>query len=303
MKNKTSLVTILLALATPLHGGPSASADYAIPAATLDSGGGKSSSLNYANDGSAGGLAGISTAPDSATTAKHGYIGQLYDITGLQLTADPQDVPEGQDTQLDALAVADDDSLVGLDAAGIGWSVVSGPLLSISESGLATAGLVYQDTPATVEGTFGGFTETLGLLVLDTLPDNFGLYADDGLPDWWQVGYFGEDNPLAAPGVDFTGNGQTNLFSWIADLDPTDHDSVFRVRIEPDTDEDRMQIIFFPRKESRNYQVLANGGLGPLGWSSLVAPIVNDDGAERTVTDTAEITDRKFYRVQITVPE
>ncbi len=115
--------------------------------------------------------------------------------------------------------------------------------------------------------------------------------------------YFGEENPLAAPGIDVTGNGHTNFFSYVADLIPTDHESVFRVRIEPDPDEGRMQIIFSPRKESRNYQVLENGGLGPLGWTSLSEPIVNDEADERTVTDIAEIVDRKFYRVEITVPE
>ena len=32
---------------------------------------------------------GLSTAASPAETAKHGYVGQLYDVTGLTLTAAP----------------------------------------------------------------------------------------------------------------------------------------------------------------------------------------------------------------------
>lgn len=303
MKLKTCIVNLLLALVLQLRSWPSASVSYDIHASTLDSGGGRSSSASYTNDASVCGLAGVSTVVDPAVIAKHGYLGQLYETTRLQISAEPAELPEGKETQLAALAVVDDDTLVVLDATEIDWNVVGGPLLSISGEGVATAGIVPQDTAATVEGSFGDLTETFDLLVLDTLPDNFGLYADDGLPDDWQVGYFGEDNPLAAPGVDVTGNGQTNFFSWIADLDPTDHGEVFSVRIEPDLEDDRMQIIFSPRKEGRNYQVLEDGGLGPLGWIPLNSPLVADAANERTVTDTAGIANRKFYRVEITVPE
>lgn len=304
MKTTPSLLTILLLLGQALHAEPAASANYVIPSSTIDSGGGKSSSATYTNDGSAGGLTGVSTVTDSSIIAKHGYIGQLYEITSLQVAATPDEVPEDQTTQLAAFAVADDDSLLALNAGEISWSITSGPLLSISAGGLATAGLVFEDTAGTVGGSFGNLSDSLALTVLNSLPDNFGLYAADGLPDDWQVRFFGMNNALAAPGVDFTGNGQTNLFSYIADLDPTDHEAVFRLRIERDLVGNRMRLIFSPRKESRNYQVLENPGLEAPGWKPLVAtPIVADNGTERTVTDTATLANRKFYRVEITVPE
>ncbi len=309
MRTTPSLFTIFLLLGQSLNAGSTASANYDIPAATIDSGGGKSSSVTYTNDGSAGGLVGFSTFAAPVLVAKHGYIGQLYEITGLQLAATPVVVQEGQTTQLAPFAVADDESLLALGAGEIVWSVTSGPLLSINAGGLATAGIVFEDTAATAGGSFGNLSDTLDLTVLNSLQDNFGLYAADGLPDDWQVRFFGVSNPLAAPGVDFTGNGQTNLFSYIADLDPTDHEAVFRLRIERDLAGNRMKLIFSPRKESRNYQVLENPGLenpgleAP-GWKPLVAtPIAADNGTERTVTDTATLSNRKFYRVEITVPE
>ena len=44
-------------------------------------------SASYANDGSAGLVVGISTVAAPAETAKHGYLAQLYDATGLTPTA------------------------------------------------------------------------------------------------------------------------------------------------------------------------------------------------------------------------
>ena len=88
----------------------------------------------------------------------------------------------------------------------------SGPITGISASGLATAGVVYQDTPATAQGVYAGNTGTLGLTVLDALPDNYGSYAGDGLDDAWQNQYFGLNNPNAAPGHVSDGSGLTNLF-------------------------------------------------------------------------------------------
>lgn len=53
-----------------------------------------SSPGDYTNDGSAGGGAVISTVAAPAETAKHGYIAQLTEATGLQLTAPPATVNE-----------------------------------------------------------------------------------------------------------------------------------------------------------------------------------------------------------------
>ena len=91
--------------------------------------------------------------------------------------------------------------------------MMSGPLSGVNASGLVTATNVYQDTPATVSGSSGGYNTTLGLLVLNTGIDDFALYAADGINDAWQVQYFGENNANAFPGIDADGDGQTNYSS------------------------------------------------------------------------------------------
>ena len=46
--------------------------------------------------------------------------------------------------------------------------------------------------------------------MLDTIADNFGTYAGDGLGDDWQVQYFGLSNPNAAPLLDPDFDGHNN---------------------------------------------------------------------------------------------
>lgn len=105
----------------------------------------------------------------------------------------------------------------------------SGPL-TVGVSGVATAGAVYQNTAATAQGIHLGFTGMLGLTVVNTLPDNFGTYAADGLTDAWQVQYFGEGNPQAAPGVDADGDLQNNLLEFRAGYVPTNSLSLLTTR-------------------------------------------------------------------------
>jgi hypothetical protein len=181
---------------------------------------------------------------------------------------------------------------------------VSGPIASIGTSGLATAGAVYQNTPASVQGVFAGHTGSLNFTVLETIADNFGAYAGDGLGDDWQVQYFGlPPNADAAPLVDPDGDGQTNALEFIAGLIPTDANSVFRLRIESVAGQPAQKnLIFNPRLTDRTYVVkarpsLLTGAFAPLGSSSF-----SDNAQERTVTDLSATGPAKFYQVEITKP-
>ena len=61
------------------------------------------------------------------------------------------------------------------------WSIVSGPLTSISPGGLATAGIVYQDSEARARGVYIGNTSPpLMLTVLNTNIDNLPGYDNPG---------------------------------------------------------------------------------------------------------------------------
>ena len=83
-----------------------------------------------------------------AETAKSGYIGQLYEVAGLVVNATPvTTVNEGGTLQLSAAQLLDDATTLAVSGSSVAWSVASGPLTSISTTGLATASTVYQNTP------------------------------------------------------------------------------------------------------------------------------------------------------------
>lgn len=303
--NTHCIIGIALGLMTPaLHAGPRTSTNYSVVTDTADAGGRRSTSASYSNDGSAGGIAGLSTVAAPAETARQGYIGQLYEVTALQLAATPATVSEGGNRQLSAVQLLDDATTIHVPATSIAWSVQSGPLTGINASGLATAGNVYQNTAATAQGSFGGNTSTLGLTVIDTIPDNFGSYAADGLGDDWQVQFFGQNNPNAGPALDPDLDGHNNMFEFTAGIVPTDALSVFTWRIEPVPAQPlQKRVIFSPVVAGRTYTVMTSPTLGTgASWGNLVGGTVGDNGNERTITDLNATENKKFYKVEIVKP-
>lgn len=296
MKNAITLLSLLFA--TALHAGPRASTNYSVATEAADAGGRRATSASYTNDGSAGGVVGISTVAAPAETAKYGYLGQLYEVTAVQLAATPTTLHETTTRQFAATATLDDATTTAMLGTDVSWSVVSGPITSISSSGLATAGNLYQDTAATVQGSYGSVAGTLGLTVVNVGTDDFGLYASDGLPDVWQVLYFGQSNLLAAPAADATGSGQNNLFKYTAGLNPILGTSRFVTSVgsaaSPHT------ITFSPRLSDRTYAV--EYSLNMTSWLPLTGTSIQDNGQTRTVTDPDATATQKFYRVQISYP-
>lgn len=302
MKTHASISLLLLALSAALHAGPRSSASYSIPTDIADSGGRRTTSASYSNDASIGGVAGTSIVAAPAEIAKHGYIGQLYEVTALQITATPTTVNEGTSRQLSAAQLLDDNTTLAVPAVTIAWSVLSGPLTNISNSGLTIAGNVYQNTAASVQGSYAGDTGTLGLNVLNTNLDNFGSYAADGIDDAWQVQYFGLNNPLAGPLQDPDHDGQNNLFEYITGVVPTDPTSHFQLIIEPIPGQPgQKNIIFSPRLNGRTYTVLSKIDLAVGTWLPLVSSSTSDQLDKRTVTDL-DAGEIKFYHVEIGTP-
>jgi len=259
---------------------------------------------SYTNDGCIGGIAGISTVVSPPETVKAGYLGQLSEVGSLSVTGTPASVNEGGASQLGGAAAMDDDTITALTGSEVAWNAPSWPVSSISASGLALATNVYQNTAGNFSGRYFGVLGSGSLLVLDSLPDNYGTYAGDGLPDSWQNQYFGLDNPNAAPSVDVTGTGQNNLFKCTAGLDPTNPASVFWLRIEVVAGQpNQKRLLFNPRWTDRTYTPMFRTNLvGGADWTNLLATTVSDNGAERTVTDTNAINNARFYRIQITCP-
>ena len=198
-----------------------------------------------------------------------------------------------------AWRLLDDTSFLAVNAGAVSWSALSGPVSGVSSGGLATAATVYQDTPATVHGNFGGFTGALLLTVLNVNTDDLGSYAGDGIDDAWQVQYFGLNNPLAAPTADASHTGQSNLLKYAAGLNPTDPAARFVVDSQavPGQTVPR-KVVIRPRFTDRNYFV--EGSNDFTSWSAVSGTIV-DNGTIRTITDPAA-GGKKFYRVRISKP-
>lgn len=304
-KSMRGVLIILLYSAFVISLQAGSSANYTLAPSTLDHGGLRSTSSSYTHDASAmPGLHGTA----SSYTLRSGYAGQLMDAvavaTGIDITATPTTIAEGGTRQLEALLLYDDLSSSALPASSVTWSVQSGPLSSVSSSGVANAALVYQDAAAVVQGTYLSFSDTLSLTVLNTLPDNFGAYAGDQMDDDWQVLYFGlPPNAHAAPNADPDADGQGNLFEFIAGLVPTLTSSRLQVScVLVPGQPGHKRVVFSPRYTGRTYTVQSTLTLTPASWQSLSSSITTDDGPTRTVTDTNATSSRKLYRVQITKP-
>ena len=151
-----------------------------------------------------------------------------------------------------------------------------------------------------VQGGYQMFSDDLNVTVINTLPDNFGSYAADGIDDDWQVLYFGLDNPLAGPGQNPDFDGQNNLFEFLAKVDPTDSASflVSTIQAVPGLPGQK-KVVFSPRYSDRTYVIQTSTLLTAPSWSTLTGATVSDNGTERTVTDPNASGTRKFYRVQI----
>ena len=306
---RLGLAISLLALCSKLQAEPRSSANYTITADTLDTGGGHATSASYVDTASLGTIAGTSGGGDPAQLLKAGLLARFSDATGVQLipavggALPSYDLAEGGTLQLTAYEELDDASFHPLAAATVVWSVVSGPISSVSPAGLVGAGLVYQDTAAEISGTHGGFTDALPLTVRNVNADDFGTYAGDSLPDGWQVQYFGLNNPLAAPAVDASGTGQTNLFKYTAGLDPTDPAARFTLEIDPvDGQPAQKDLTFTPVWADRIYEVEYTTDLAGGVWLPLPGGLENTAGQVRTVTDPAATDSAKHYRVRITKP-
>jgi hypothetical protein len=168
---------------------------------------------------------------------------------------------------------------------------------------LATAGYVYQDLSATVQATFLSGLASLSLRVVNVGNDNYGLYANDGLNDAWQVQSFGENHPQAGPGFDPDNDGQNNGYEYWVGSVPTDGSSLFRLRIEPvPSQPDHKNLVFSPRVAGRTYTVESTEDLAAPAFSELVPITVIDAGPERTVTDLNATGTNKYYRVRIAMP-
>jgi hypothetical protein len=203
----------------PLAAWAGASADYSIDPAVLDGGGALASSAAYTlNPSTAPGAVGAS----ANYVVRSGYAGQLLDLAGIAIDepSSPMTLNERGTLQLAVSEVYDDATKSILSASDVTWSVQSGPLASINSTGLATAGSVYQETVAVGRAAVGSLSDTVNLTIANTGLDDFAPYAADGLPDVWQVGYFGLNGTQAGIGSDADFDSLSNLQEYAFGTNP-----------------------------------------------------------------------------------
>ena len=299
---KTIIPILLGCLSMISLAGPRTSADYTLAAEDNSGGGGTAASAGYTAVTSCGGIAGIGASTD--LSAKTGYIGQLYTVAAVEIGAATTSFDEGTTLQLDAALRLDDGTLVAGMAADVVWSVQSGPLAGISETGLATGGTVYQNTAATARAECDGASGTLGLTVVNVTSDDFDSYAGDGIDDDWQVGYFGEPpNSNAGPDADPDADQQDNLLEFLSGFSPVDSAERFQLTIDViPMDEMVKQVTFTLNRviPGRTYVLMHSDdpatGFGGFWDFQVSAPTENWTHSE--FFDAP----RQFFRVEISKP-
>jgi hypothetical protein len=130
------------------------------------------------------------------------------------------------------------------------------------------------------------------------MPDNFGTYASDGLPDSWQVQYYGTGNPLAAPAAT-AANGRDNLYDYTAALVPTNPAS--RFIITSITGLTSRQVSFAPSSPERLYTLEYRTDLTAGAWSNVTGSVLVPGGSG-WLADTNAATGQRFYRLNVVVP-
>ncbi len=284
-----------------LHAATRSSNDYSLATETLDAGGEVITSASYTARTSLGDIIGTTTKASPSETNKQGYIAQLAETTSVTVSAASSSLNETATLQLSATRALDDATTTSLLATEVTWAVTSGPIASTSSSGLATAATVYANTAASVSGSYHGITSSLVLTVNESIADNFGSYASDGLPDDWQVQYFGIGSANAAPTLDPDGDGYTNAFEYDANLSPISAAERFVMQLQAVTNQPtQRKIIFTPRYATSTYAVQSSTDFAT--WATLGSSTTADSGTTRTITDTAATGVKKFYRVRITRP-
>jgi len=166
MMMKTALL-LFLGLAVNSFAAVQSSANYSVLSCSMDAGGTRAVSSNYSNDGSLGGFSGLVSAIAPQETARIGYIGKLYEVTALTLTAPATNLNEGASMPLSAVQFLDDGTVSPVSTVDQ-WSF-TGPIAGIDAAGIVTAGNVTQNTPATVQARLEGWLASLNIMVSDTI--------------------------------------------------------------------------------------------------------------------------------------
>lgn len=296
----TTLIVGAFLAALPLCGAVRSSTNFIMETDTVDGGGGMMGSVSYAADASVGGGTALGPPSSPGFFLPSGMVAQLYEFVGIAINPQSGSVNETQPNQLYVTAFAGDGSVLPGLASSTSWSLVSGPILSISASGVAATDVVLNDATATAGGTWLGFYNTVSFGVLDSDPDNYYGYGNDGLPDLWQVANFGmPPNADAAPDANPDGDSDPNFDEWMTGHDPDDPADCFRFSI---TGRTGTVATFLVDKtiSGRTYtlEYTTDYTTSPSGWTFVTVETPGNQ-TDYTFQDTSSTDDRDFYHMVV----
>ena len=294
MKQLLALLFCTVNVLAGSTGGP-----YTITSDGLSAAGGRSSSATYEDDTSAGGT-GAGNTSSEAYDAASGQSATLRDAIGLM--PGPLKIAEGSTTPLGLYQLLDDSTLLATSSLGAVWSRISGPL-TLTSGGSATTEAVFSNQTAQVQLVLNSVTISGSITIEDSIADNFGSYAADGIGDDWQVQYFGQNSPNAAPGLDPDGDGHTNLFEFTAGLLPNSAGSRFSVVLEDVPGQPGMKrLAFQPAMSGRTFTLLKSTTLAPGSWQVVPGVTASGNNGTLTLTDPSATDGSAFYQVRIVRP-
>ncbi len=285
---------LFLTLVSLAHAGSRTSTHYSIPIESNGSSGtAPATSADYSAEISFAMEGGLQSANAPVITQLgSGYPAQFTDVALFDVQI-ASTVNETASTPATAQLVNTDLSRTDVLASAVNWQVSSGPG-SINGSGLYTASAVFEINPAQITGTLGPLSDIAAFTLIDVLPDNFGIYANDDLPDNWQVNNFGINSPNGLPTADPDKDGQHNAFEFMTGVDPTLSSSFFRVFIEP-SGTGSFNVRFQPRLGTRQYALLTSSNLAQWQSSGLTAQADGGNGLFSLTTGTS----RLFFKVAV----
>ena len=159
---------------------------------------------------------------------------------------------------------------------------------------------VVTNIPGTgsIVSTMGGVIANLSnryyrvrLTSLSTPVDTDG----DGLPDGWELQYFGNLSQTDTDDPD--GDGFSNLQEFLAGTDPTDFGSA--LRITSITADGADILINFTTCSSRFYELQSNDDLTTSNWATLISDVLGTGGIVSIADLGGGNQTNRFYRVKL----
>ncbi len=225
-----------------------------------------------------------------------GEAGRLVEPMSLVAQSSESAIPEATTCRLTVSSLNDDGSVTDMES---GWVIVNGPFVAIDSEGVALAGAVYTNTSAVLAAVSGGLTGKVNVLVLDTLKDNFGLYAADGIVDTWQVTYFGVNNANGQAGADYDHDGQNNYSEFSAGTSPLNKTDVFGVKSMRRNAAGQVELVLAPAFSNRTYHVETSTDLQAGDWVRLASTNGSAQQTQLVMATMAATNEMMFYRASI----